>query len=106
MGFIIKKFEAHSLICNGAESSCNHEVNVSLSQLTVQRLRCCGHEMNHDARKAPGESIDDCGHKVRRQKWIASDSHFSGGGIGEILDALHRLAQVIEDGGSSIEQGA
>jgi len=62
--------------------------------------------MNHDARKAPGEWIDDCGHKVRRQKWIASDSHFSGGRIGEILDALHTLAQVIEDGHAAIEQRA
>ena len=84
--------EALSLVCKGAESPCDQEVDVTLVQLTVQCFRICGHEMKHDARMAPGEPIDDGGNEAHGPKGVASNPHFPGRRVGEKLDVLHRLA--------------
>src|SRR5262245_65163660 len=61
-------------------------------------------EMEHDARIAPGEPVDDAGNETRREKGAASNPHFSSRRVGEKLDVLHALVQVVEYGRSTIEQ--
>ena len=90
----------------GPNLPCDQEIDVTLTQFTVQCLHLFGHEMKHDARIAPGKPIDDGGNKARCQEGIAPNSHFPSRRVGEKLDVLHRLAQVIEHGHSTIEQRA
>src|SRR6266404_3608244 len=106
IGVVKEKFEVQSLVCSGAESPYDQEIDVTLAQFTAQWLQICGHEMKHDARIAPGEPIDDGRNEACGQNGGASDPHFPSRRIGEKLDVLHRLAQVIEYGHSAIEQGA
>ena len=75
---IKEKFEIQSLVCNGAKSPYDQEIDVTLAQFAVQRLHISGHEMKHDARIAPGEPIDHGRNKARGQKGGASDPHFPG----------------------------
>ena len=60
--------------------------------------------MKHDTRVATGEPIDDRGDETRCQKGSAADPHLPGRGIGEKLDALHALTQVIENRHAAIDQ--
>src|SRR5256885_8250836 len=69
-------------------------------------IRWRNHEMKHDARIAPGEPVDDARNEARGEKGAASDPHFASRRVGEKLDVLHALVQVIEYGCSAIEQGA
>src|SRR6266700_1342517 len=56
---IKKKLEVHPFLVNGTESSCNQEVDVTLSKLRQQCLGISGHKMNFDARISSGQPIDD-----------------------------------------------
>ena len=56
---LVEDFDAKLLICDRAECPCDQEINVTLAQLTVQRVVSSGHEMKHDTRIALGEPIDD-----------------------------------------------
>src|SRR5258708_36554250 len=67
-------------------------------------IRLSDHEMKHDARIAPGEPVDDAGNEARGEKGAASDPHFANRRIGEKLDALDALVQVLEYGCAAIEQ--
>ena len=69
-------------------------------------IRLLDLEMKHDARIAPGEPVDDAGNETRGEKGAASDPHFTSCRVGEKLDVLHALVQVIEYGCSAIEQRA
>jgi len=62
--------------------------------------------MKCHARIAPGKPIDNGRYETRGQQGGASDPNFSGSRVSEKLDIPHRLAQVIEHGRSTIEQGA
>ena len=55
----MENLEAELLICKGAATPCDQEVNVALAQFTMQCVRPCGHKMKNDARIAPREPIDD-----------------------------------------------
>ena len=106
IGVIKKRLEVHSLVCSGRESTHDQEIDIALAQFTAQWLQICGHEMKYDARIAPRQPVDDGRNKARRQNGGASDPDFAGHGVGEKLDVLHRLAQVVECGHTAIEQGA
>src|SRR5579864_1409479 len=67
-------------------------------------IRLSDHEVEHDARIAPGEPVDDAGNEARGEKGAASDPHFANRRIGEKLDALDALVQVVEYCCSAIEQ--
>jgi hypothetical protein len=103
---IKEKIEALSLVCNAAESPCNQEIDVALAQLTVQRLRLCGHKMKDDARISPAEPLDDGRNEARGHQGRASDPHFSSRRVGEELDVLQALPQVVEYRHAAIEQRA
>lgn len=60
--------------------------------------------MKHDAWVTPGEPIDHRGNEACGERRDAPDPHFSSGGIGEKLDVLHALSQVVKNRHSAIEQ--
>jgi hypothetical protein len=62
--------------------------------------------MEPDARIAPRKPIDDLSDEAGGKRWCAPDPHLPNRRVGKKLDIFYRLAQVIEDGGSAIEQGA
>src|SRR5215207_1662281 len=72
----------------------------------MQEFRMCGHEMKHDARMTSGKPIGNGGHKARGERGDASDPHFPGSGVGEKLDVLYALTQVVEYSRSAVEQRA
>jgi len=72
----------------------------------MQRAHICSDKVKDDARILSGKPIDDGGNKARGQKVGATDSHFSGSGIGEKLDVLYSLTEIIECCRSSIEQNS
>src|SRR5664279_5406581 len=91
-----EKLEIQLLVCNGAKSPSDHKIDVALVQFPVQCLHMAGHEMKHDARIAPREPLDNGGNEARGQQGAASDPHFARRRIGEKLDVLQGLAQVVE----------
>jgi hypothetical protein len=50
-----EELETQLPVCNGAETPCNQEIDVTLPHFPEQRLRFCDHEMIHNARIASGE---------------------------------------------------
>src|SRR5262249_7349115 len=74
--------------------------------VTMQCFGWFDHEMRYDARMAPGKPFDDAGNETRSERGSASNPHLSSRRVGEKLDVLHALAQVIEYGRSAIEQRA
>ena len=50
--------------------------------------------------------VDDGRNKARRHNGGASDTHFASHGVGEKLDVLHLVAQIVECGHAAIDQGA
>src|SRR5260370_36846975 len=67
-------------------------------------IRLSDHEMKHNARIAPGEPVDDAGNEARGEKGAASDPHFANRRIGEKLDALDAVVQIIGNGCPAIWQ--
>src|SRR5215208_7213949 len=101
-----RAFQAELLIRKRTDSLRNQEVYVSVGQFTMQEFRVCGHEMKHDARMPSGKPVGNGGHKARGERGDASDPHLPRSGIGEKLDVLQALTQVVEDSRSTGEQRA
>src|SRR5262245_36884827 len=72
----------------------------------MQRLCLSCQYMKHNAWKTPGKSINNGRYEAGGQIGVASDPNFPSGWIGERLNVLHRLAQIIEYGCSTVQQGA
>jgi hypothetical protein len=94
------------LVCGRTLPSRDQEIDVTFAKFTVHRFCKRGNEVKHDARIAPREPIDDRKAKARCQQGIASDSNFPSRRVGEKLDVLQALSQIIKYGYSTIEQRA
>src|SRR5262245_37078736 len=70
----------------------------------MQFVRPCGHKMKDDARIAPREPIDDCRYETGRTGQCVPNPHLPSRRVGEKLDVLHALTQLIEYSDSTIEQ--
>ena len=103
---IKEKFEVQPLVYNGADIPCNQEIDITLAQIVSQSLVISGREMNYDARIALAQPIDDGRGEACCKKRITSDSDFAGCRIGEKLDVLHCLAQIVKHRRPAVEQGA
>src|SRR5262249_26234569 len=102
---VVENFEVEFFSCKEAESPCDQEIDLTLAQLMVQSVRFRDRDdMKYDSRIMLREPLDDCGNEGRGVNGAASDSHFSDRWVGEKLDVLHRLVQVVEYGRSAIEQ--
>ena len=72
---------------------------------------CCalgeiGVDMNGDSRIFSVEPVEHRREHAHHDGVVRADPDFADRRIGQELDVLHRLAQVIEHGHSAIEQGA
>src|SRR5262245_45852178 len=70
----------------------------------MQDSRARGEDLKDDARIGARKPIDDGGDKAFSARQCVPDLHLPGRRVGEKLDVLHTLAQVIERGHSAIEQ--
>ena len=84
----------------------DQQVDVTLAQFTVQRLRGVGHEMKGDARIALRELDRSPRKQSLRRNDGASNPHVASRRVGEKLDVIHGLAQFIEHRCPAVEQGA
>jgi hypothetical protein len=101
---IKQRFELKPLVDGGAPSRCDQEIDVTLTQFAMQRLRISGDEVKHDSRILLRKPLDHGRNKASSENVTASNSHFSSSGIGERLDALYGLTEFIEHSSSAIEQ--
>jgi len=62
--------------------------------------------MKHHAWKTPREAIDDGRDEARAERGGAPDPHLARGRVGEELDVLDALAQLIEGSMAATEYGA
>ena len=62
-----------------------------------QRQCAARRDMKDDARILPRQFFDDGQNDPLRRGRAASDAQFSGPGIGEVLDVLDALLQLVED---------
>src|SRR5262249_40373134 len=91
---------------NGFSHRPNSKIDVALVQFALQRSHITLYDMEAHLRMAATQALDHCGQDPRRQRRRASNPYFSGRGIGEELDAFHRLVKLIEHGPAAIEQDA
>ncbi len=96
IGVIGEKFEIQCSSARGPNLRSDQEIDVTFAQFSVQCLHMSGHEMKHDARIAPREPLDDGGNEACGQQGAASIRTSPVRRVGEKLDILQRLAQVIE----------
>src|SRR5262249_37868888 len=102
---IVEKFETKFLVSKTGRSASNQEVDLTLSQFTAQSFRFLScDEVKHHSRIARREPFDDGRNEDFGEIGAASDPHFPGSGVGETLDLLDSLAQVIEYGRAAFEE--
>jgi hypothetical protein len=72
----------------------------------VQRIGLPRNDVKYDAWEAAGELIDDGGNETRGEEVVATYSHVPGSRVGETLNSLHALPQLVEYSDSATEQRA
>src|SRR4029450_8123704 len=92
------------LVEGRAPSRRDQEIDITLNQFAMEWLCLCGDEMKHDSRILQRKPLDYGRNKASSEKVVASNSHFSSGGIGEKFDVLDSLTEVIEHSRSAIEK--
>ncbi len=92
-------------MCQRLQYPGDQEIEIAFPKLGAWRVPHL-HELDLDTGIAAGEPIDDDGNEAPGQKMGASDPDLPRRGIGEKLDGLQALPEVIEDGHAAIEQRA
>src|ERR1051325_9305513 len=101
-----EKFEPYARVREGAHSRRDSEVDAAIEKHGVERLHKSGREGKSDARMASREAIDDRGNEARGKRRDGANANFSTYGIGEKLDLVYCLAQIVEHRRPALEQGA
>src|SRR5262245_30212661 len=95
------------LVSDGPYLSKDQEIDSALAQVSSLRIaRTAGHDVKHDAGMTPRKPVNDSRHEARGQRWCGSDPHFAHGRVGEELDILHTLPQLVEGCVTAVEHGA
>ena len=82
VGIFEEKFEAFSFVRKRAQFSRDQEINVTLVQITMQRIGPRIHKMKHNARMALQEPIDNGRDKAGTKRRDASDPNLASTRIG------------------------
>jgi hypothetical protein len=80
--------------------------NVTIAQLIMELNALVVRNVKNDARVLPRQPMDHRKYDTLRQGWAAADSHLTCGGVGEKLDILQSLINLIEGGDAAFEQSA
>jgi hypothetical protein len=104
---VVKQDFCGNIVVNRASQSTEDEFHVSLTQFAVslRDRRQRGH-MNGDSWILAAEPTKHCGDQSANDGLVGSNPNFANGRIGKKLDVLHRLAQVVEDRQSAVEQSS
>src|SRR5260370_40898635 len=81
-------------------------IDLALARFALQARCVCLDDMKDDARILLQEAIEDGRGQSRRHRFGASDAQFPGRGVGQELDVLYALPQLIEDRTAAGEERA
>jgi hypothetical protein len=83
------------------------EVDSAFAQAAdLLRVRRYRRHMHGDSRIFPVEPVEHCGEQAHDHRIMRADPDFADRRIGQKLDVLHRLSQIVEHGRSAVEQRA
>ena len=102
-----QKFNVEIPLCIRHDDSPENEIHAALAKITMQHCPRGGlHHGERDSRVLPRKPGNNVWNQTGNHYLYGSDTNFSGGRIGQIVDLLNALLQIIENHRTPLEKRA